>query len=61
MSDSLLEVLGRNIKGLIDQRSEHIVDGACGSLEHYREAVGEIKGLRLALNEIADIVRNFED
>jgi hypothetical protein len=52
----LLERYERRLEELIDQRVESIVSGNVDDFPMYQRLTGEVRGLRLAINELQELV-----
>lgn len=51
----------RRIDEDVQTRKEHLATGSCGSIEDYKQACGQIRGLELARQHIEDTLRNVEE
>ena len=51
-----LERLGKQLDELIDQRIESIVSGNDDNFAAYQRLTGEVRGLRLAKNELQELM-----
>ena len=52
----LLERYERRINELIDQRVESVVGGNAEDYSTYQRLTGEVRGLRLAVNELQELL-----
>jgi len=60
MSDIPALSLMRKIDEYILIRENKILDGSLGSYDEYRYLTGVLQGLSLAKNELADMIRRYE-
>lgn len=54
MAKTVLDVLKTHIEKLMESRKSALVNGSPKTFEQYREEVGVLKGLAMALTEIQD-------
>jgi len=57
----ILDVLNKKLDEKIEQLSLALSDGSAKSFDHYKELCGQVRGLRAAQLEIADLVRKIKD
>lgn len=50
-----LEVITKNLEAKVQQITEFVADGKAIDFENYAALVGEIKGLKYAINEIKEM------
>lgn len=61
MIEKTLQVLAARLREHQERSSDALASGAVKDYAEYRELVGLIRGLKLALSETQDLLRNFED
>lgn len=61
MIDRTLGVLIVELEKQVVSRADALAGGAVKDYAEYRELVGLIRGLKLAISETRDLLRNFED
>lgn len=63
MAKSIIEVVIEAIQNDIASTTEFLISGSVKDHAEYREAVGRIRGLRLAVQSIKDLMRanEYED
>ena len=59
MAKTVLDVLISKYEGDISSSIEFLATGRAESFDKYRELVGRIQGLRLAIQTTKDLSRNF--
>jgi len=61
MVEKTLHLLIKRLHEYGDQALGNLSSGQVKDYAEYRELVGLIRGLRLAVSDIEDLLRNFED
>ena len=61
MVERTLGVLIAELEKQVGSRTEALASGHIKDYAEYRELVGLIRGLKLAISETRDLLRNFED
>ena len=56
-----LDVLVDKFEGDVSSSAEYLASGGAKSFDEYREVVGRIRGLRLAIQTTKDLQRNLMD
>jgi hypothetical protein len=59
MAKTVFDVLVEKHKEDVDSSTEFLVNGGAKSFDEYREVVGRIRGLQLAIQTTKDLSRNF--
>ena len=59
--DSVFTTLQAKIEGLLNTRQTVLCGGNAKDFAHYKQIVGEISGLNLAMNEINDLQKKRKD
>jgi hypothetical protein len=59
MAKTVFDVLVEKHKEDVDSSTEFLVNGGAKSFDEYREVVGRIRGLQLAILTTKDLSRNF--
>jgi hypothetical protein len=57
MAKSIYAVLTDNFEEEIASSATFLENGGCKSYDEYREVVGRIRGLRLAIQHVKDLMR----
>lgn len=60
MAKSIIQVVIEAMDNDIASTTEFLISGSVKDFAEYREAVGRIRGLRLAVQAIKDLMRNNE-
>lgn len=61
MVEKTLQIIAQRLREHEEQSTGALASGAVKDYAEYRELVGRIRGLRLAISETQDLLRNFED
>lgn len=57
----MYEQLLKRLMDAIDQREKAVARGAAKDWSEYKSMTGEIKGLRVAIQEIRDLLSRYEE
>lgn len=56
-----LDVLVQKLEEDVSSSAEYLISGGAKSFDEYKEIVGRIRGLRLAVQTTKDLARNLMD